>query len=139
MHRCHIKIKLKDINPCGLSSMGPFSLESLIATHASGLLNVGPLMLKYCVQFADFPRFIDFSQAGTSSEVLDALDNLANQIELGEALIETNADNPDDGNQAKFNYLLMLIANGRLSPTCINIQQCPHKHRLDNHDHHHEF
>ncbi|MEK7654671.1 MAG: hypothetical protein AAB323_00230 [Pseudomonadota bacterium] len=139
MHRGNIKIKLKDINPCGLSSMGPFSLESLICSHASGLMNVGPLMLKYSVLFEDFPSFIDFSQAGTSCELLDALDNLANQLELGEALLETNAENPNDANQAKFNYLLLLLANGRLSPTCTNVSQCErrhHHHRLEEHHHH---
>ncbi len=133
MHRSHVKIKLKDINPCGLSSIGPFSLESLLNTRASGLLNVGALMLKYSVLFEDFPSFIDFSQAGTSCELLDALDNLSNQLESGEALLETNATNPDESNQAKFNYLLLLLANGRLSPTCINVRQCERRHR---HHHH---
>lgn len=135
--RCgHIKIKLKDINPCGLSSAGPFSLDSLIATHASGLLNVGPLILKYCIRFEDFPRFIDFSQKGTSSELLDALDNLSNQLELGEAVLETNAANPDLANEAKFNYLLLLLANGCLATTCINANQCE-RHKIDDHEHHH--
>lgn len=126
-----VKVKLKDINPCGLSSLGPFSLDSLIATQASGLLNVGPLILKYCIRFEDFPRFVDFSHAGTSSELLDALDHLAHQIEMGEVQLETNAINPDESNQAKFNYLLMLLANGCLTPTCVRIQPHPCRQKLE--------
>lgn len=139
MHCGQIKIKLKDINPCGLSSTGSFSLESLLVTHASGLLNVGPLMLKYCVRFADFPNFIDFSQKGTSCELLDALDNFANQLESGEAMLETNAANPDDANQAKFNYLLLLLANGCLAPTCVNVNRCEQRKLEEKRHHHHEF
>ena len=117
---CRVKIRLKDINPCALSSEGPFSLECLLAERASGLLNVGALMLKYCICFEDFPRYIDFSKSGLSCELLDALDNFSHQIQEGNPLLNTAAENPDEANQAKFNYLLMLLSNGCLTSTCIN-------------------